>query len=60
LGDDAVLRIVEHPKTGKMQYVSRVTPNAQSIGQHLVVGGEAVLNPKLSKALEGFKPVKSR
>ena len=60
LGDDATLSIVEHPKTGKMQYVSRVNPNAQSVGQHMVVGGEAVLNPRLANALEGLRPVRSR
>ena len=59
LAADAPIRIIAHPKTEMMQYVSRVGTAADRLKTHRVVGEDAIVNPVVTKAQQSWKPVKS-
>jgi len=56
---DARIRVMSHPGTGLLRYVHR-TGGEQIVGMHLMVGRDAILNPKVTEAEQSWKPVRSR
>ncbi len=59
VADDARIRVLPHPDTEKLQWVA-MPGGPKSVTIYLMHGQDAIVNPKLTTALEGWKPVKSR
>ncbi|MBN2170807.1 MAG: hypothetical protein JW819_05770 [Candidatus Krumholzibacteriota bacterium] len=56
---DARIRVMPHPGTGLMRYVHR-TGGPQKVGMHLMLGQDAIVNPKVTEAEQDWKPIRSR
>lgn len=59
VADDARIRVVPHPDTELLQWVA-MPGGPQSVVKYMMSGQDAILNPKLTSAIEGWKPVRSK
>ncbi len=59
VADDARIRVVPHPDTELLQWVA-MPGGPQTVVKYMMSGQDAILNPKLTSAIEGWKPVRSR
>ncbi len=59
VGNDARIRVVPHPDTDLLQWVA-MPGGPQTVVKYMMSGQDAILNPKLTSAIEGWKPIRSK
>jgi len=59
VADDARIQILPHPETELLQWVA-MPGGPNTVRKFMMKGQDAVVNPRLTKAIESWKPVKSR
>ncbi len=58
VADDARIRVLPHPDSQLLQWVA-MPGGPQSVVKYMMSGQDAILNPKLTSAIESWKPIRS-
>jgi len=58
VANDARIRVLPNPETHMLQWVA-MPKGPKSVQKYLMRGQDAILNPKLTKVIKSWKPVKS-